>query len=202
MANVVNQRQAGFTLIEVIMVMAIAGVLSLIVLNGFSSLRGQAEFSDAIDHLKETVVAQRTEALTTVKAGGGTDSSQQTIGRLLTFSPGSGTVRVDTLVTANTDAPVAGQAVTLAAGETTNVIIPWGIQYHGSTVAQVAFTRSAVDGSLQTTASQGTFGPPYHYGNFAPGGPIEEFMFQDSTGRTGYISIDQAANAVTRRFYQ
>ena len=197
-----NRKQAGFTLIEVMFVIAIAGALAAIVLVGFSSLRRDAQFSGAIDKLRETVVAQRTEALTTVKSGGGTNASTITFGRLLTFTPGSDQVRVQTLTTANNSSPSAGQPVNVLTSETTTVSVPWGVRYAGTTVANVAFVRSAIDGSLQTAINPtGSWGSaPYSYGFFAPGGSAQELMFQDVNGRRAYIGIDPGSNSVTRRF--
>lgn len=210
-----NQRtQAGFTLIEITIVMAIVAMLSGLAFAGFSAMRGQAQFSDAVERMKEDVLAQRTEALSTVKLSGGTDAANVTFGRVLTFTPGSSTVRVETLRTANNSAPTAGQAVSVVAAETTSYSIPWGITYQnaqktgpplggvvGGTV-RVAFTRSAVDGSLQTATSlqPGGLAPGYTYGEFAPNGPAANLNFTDAQGRKAFLTIDPTKDSITRTF--
>ncbi len=197
-----SRSQAGFTLIEVIIVMAISSALAALAIMGFATLRGQAQFSDAVERLKERVLVQRQEALATIKLSGGTDAANITFGRLLTFTPGSSTVRIETLVTANNLAPAANQPVLILASETTSFEIPWGVTYAGASMQQIGFVRSAIDGSLQTAASPagGWGGLPFDYGDFAPNGAATNIDVIDPAGRRAYVTIDPQSNGVTRTF--
>jgi prepilin-type N-terminal cleavage/methylation domain-containing protein len=194
--------QAGFTLIELIIVMAISSLLGAAVLSGFSVLRSQAQFSDAIERLKETVLIKRTEALSTIKLSGGDDAANITFGRLLTFTPGSSSVTVQTLYTANNEAPAANQPVYTLPSEDGDTTIAWGVRYSDASTRQVAFVRSSVDGALQTAVSPpgGWAGPTYRYGDFAPNGAAANLNFTDSFGRQAYLTIDPAKNSVTRTY--
>lgn len=196
-----KQAQGGFTLIEIIIVMAISSMLAAIALMGFSATRGQAQFSDSVERLKESLLTRRTEALSTVKLSGGADAANVTLGKLLTFTPNSSTVTVQTLITANNPAPAAGQAVTVVAAESTTYTVEWGVKYTGGSRIQVAFVRSATDGALQTAVSpNGGWGPPYTYGQFAPNGAVKQLQFKDPDGRTADIVITPTTNGVTRVF--
>jgi prepilin-type N-terminal cleavage/methylation domain-containing protein len=213
------QRQSGFTLIELILVMAISGALAAIAMMGFSTLRGQTQFSDSVERLKEDVLKSRQEALSTIKSSGGTDPTKVTFGKLLTFTPGSSTVQVQTLVTinnyqaGNVTSPTAAQAVTISAapGDTSSYTIPWGITYANTqltgpplgaiqnSVVKVAYVRSGTDGALQTATST-TWGAVLTYGLFAPNGAKRNLNFVDPTGRKAFLTIDPTNNGVSRTF--
>ena len=205
--------------------MAISSGLAAMALVGFSTLRAQAEFSDSVDRLKETVLAKRTEALTTVKSGGGTDANNVTIGKLLTFTRNSSVVQVQTLQTVNNfmpgniTSPAANQAVRVsaAAGDTSTFTMAWGLMFQDaqltgpplgsswSGVTQVAFVRSATDGSLQTAVSRnGGFATlsagVYRYDDFLPNGAAVNLNFIDPTNKKAFLTIDPTRNGVTRKF--
>jgi len=160
------------------------------------------------------------EKTTVIKTGGnGTDATRVTFGKLLTFTPGSSTVQVQTLITTNNyqagnvTTPVAGQAVTIsgAAGDTTSYSIPWGITYASTQTTgpplgavsavpvKVAYVRSGTDGTLQTATST-SWGAVLTYGLFAPNGAKRNLNFVDPTGRKAYLTIDPTNNGVTRTF--
>jgi prepilin-type N-terminal cleavage/methylation domain-containing protein len=201
------QPQAGFTLIEVTLVMVISSALAIIALTWFTGLRDQAQFTDSVERIKEGVLEQRQEALSTIKPGGGVDPFNITFGRLLTFTPGSSIIRVDTLITSNNSSPLATQGVIPLVGQSTTLKMAWGVTYAGSAVRKVAFTRSAVDGSLQTAVGEGTTwnGPVYSYGQFLPNqlpptSTNARLPLRDVKGRPAYMQIDTTSNGVTRAF--
>jgi prepilin-type N-terminal cleavage/methylation domain-containing protein len=194
------RRQAGFTLIETIIVMAIGAMLAVIALAGFSTLRGQAQFSDSIERLKDKVTSERQEALSTIKLSGGTDATRVTFGRLLTFTPGSSTVQVQTLYTANNPAPTAAQVVATLPSEDTSFTVNWGVTFTGASITRVAFVRSTVDGALQTATSTTWTPGAYTYGNFAPNGAARNLTFRDPSARTAFLTITPTNNGITRTF--
>ena len=207
------KRQAGFTLIELIIAMTISMGLAVIALVGFSSLRAQTQFSDAVERLRESVVQRRTEANGTVQTPGAEDYTKIIIGRIITFRPG-GVVEVRTLSTANTPNPASSQAVTATADNLVSYTIPWGVVYNGvqvglstvTAVKQVAFVRSAIDGSLHTAVSpnngwSGVATNNYTYGDFihvSVDVPVS-LSVTDGT-RQAWIEITPLTNGVARRF--
>ncbi len=209
--------QSGYTLIEITIAMAISSMLAAMALMGFTALRSQAQFSNSVEQTTQTVLAKRQEALATVMLSGGgltcvvpSDQCNISFGRILTFTPGSGVVTTESLVTLGNPAPPAAQAVTLAAAsETSTYTLPWGVTYTGSSrgnrIIQVAFVRSAVDGTLQTAVSpdNGWAGRPtgsYQYGDFAPGGGSVQINVLDPTGRRAYLTVNPVNNSVTRTY--
>jgi prepilin-type N-terminal cleavage/methylation domain-containing protein len=65
-----KSRQAGFTLIELILVFAVSGLLLVIAFIGQRSLRSQAQFDGSIDKLASTVAQARNEATAGVNIAG------------------------------------------------------------------------------------------------------------------------------------
>lgn len=190
--------QSGYTLIELILVMAIGSMLVIVALAGFSSWRMSLQFSDSIDGLKETMTALRTESQSNInlRTAAGETPANVTFGRLVTFTPGSSTFRVDTLRTANTNAPGAGQAVVVVSTETRT--IKWGVTYTGPRPRSVAFTQSLNTARMQTAWRDNWNTGSLQYGQFVPSTSVAVLQFRDSAGRTATVRVDPASNGVTR----
>ncbi len=199
------------------MTMAISMSLAVIALIGFSSLRAQTQFGDAVERLRESVTQRRTETNTAVQvqANAGEDSSQIAFGRIMTFTPGSGTVLVQTLTTSSNQAPPGNQTVTTTADNQISYNMAWGIKYQRGQdapagaitprVRQVAFIRSPRDGALYTAVSPADGWPltagHYIYDQFISGAIPTGVRLQVSDGtRTATIDIDPATNGVGRTF--
>ena len=63
-----STKQAGISLVEVVLTLAISTLLITTVLAGRNSLRSQAQFSDGIERIKETILSAKSEANTSSKA--------------------------------------------------------------------------------------------------------------------------------------
>lgn len=204
-----NNRQAGFTLIELIIAITISSALAIIALVGFSNLRGQTQFSNAVEQTKEFVTSQRTETYAGVELTGGSDKNQIFFGRLLTFS--AGTIRVQTLVTNNGSEPTPSQAILVSPGfSVTNditYVIPYSVAFNfsGSGQRQVAFVRSPADGTLRTVTSGGNAsfgGTSLTYSDFIPSSPVitpVSYPLSDGT-RNATINVEPITNAIGRTF--
>jgi prepilin-type N-terminal cleavage/methylation domain-containing protein len=203
-----NKRQSGFTLIEIIITMAISAGLAVIALLGFSAMRSQTQFSDAVERLREATVQRRTEANAAVQLANGEDTTQIAFGRIMTFMPNSSLVQVQTLVTSSSESPLPGQSVTLKNDNSLTYTIAWGVIFNkgvGDNPArerQVAFIRSPVDGSLHTAISPpGGWSPGFVYSDFITGTVPAGVSLQVGDGtRTATIDIDPATNGVGRTF--
>ena len=207
------KEQAGFTLIEIIIAMAISSSLAVIALMGFSAMRSQVQFSDAVERLRERTVQTRTEANSSVQLASGDQPNLIAFGRIMTFTPGSGIVKIQTLRTSSTESPTDLQAVNLTADNAFDYTIPWGLTYQGGKDAggyttkkrQVAFIRSPRDGSLHSIVS-----PPngwtlhrgyYYYSDFMPSGVPAGASLRVGYGtRTATLDIDPATNGIGRSF--
>lgn len=204
-----NNRQAGFTLIELIVAITISSALAVIALVGFSNLRGQTQFSNAVEQTKEFVTSQRTETYAGVELTGGGDKNLIFFGRLLTFS--AGTITVQTLVTINGSDPLPGQAVFTSPGSSnTNditYVIPYSVafDFSGPGQRQLAFVRSPVDGTLRTVTSGGNASfsaAALQYSDFIPASPITtpvRYPVSDGT-RSATVNIEPITNAIGRTF--
>lgn len=210
-----NKRQSGFTLIELIITMAISGGLAVIALMGFSTMRAQTQFSDAVERLRESVVQRRTEANSSVQLTSGDTQGQIAFGRIMTFTPDSGLVNIRTLRTSSNDSPAPGQAVTPTTDNSVDYTIAWGVVFkqgkdtggYTALKRQVAFIRSPRDGSLHSIVSPpGGWIPDasgnYKYSDFITGTvPVgASLQVGDSGTRRATIDIDPATNGVGRRF--
>jgi prepilin-type N-terminal cleavage/methylation domain-containing protein len=201
----------GFTLIETSIVLALTLGFAVLAIGFFSGLRSQAQFSDSIDSLKNDILARRQEALATIKVSGGTDASAISVGRLLTFTPGSTTVQVSALETKNTDGAVPDPAQLVTAvrpsSDTFDINIPWNASYQ-STCAKavyVIFMRKPSDGALITSVLTSTLPSlltDYSYGNLISGAasvnPVPIPLY--GSGQGGSIYINPNSSSVTVKY--
>jgi hypothetical protein len=168
-------------------------------LSSFTVLRSQSQFNDSLTRLQSSVLAQRQEALATIGLTGGDNAGSVTFGKLLIFTPGSSTVKVRTLVTANTEAPDAGQAVTPDVPQDQQFQMPWGAVFDATAQpVAIAFTRSLADGSLQTAIIAPKVGA-YTYGDFKPSTAVTTLTINGS-GQKGQLIVDPNSNGVTVAF--
>jgi len=193
------------------MTMAISAGLAVVALAGFSAMRAQTQFSDAVERLREATVQRRTETNSAVQFTSGDDASQIAFGRIMTFTPGSGIVQIQTLVTSSTESPAANQMVKVTNDNALSYTVAWGVVFKkglGDAPAakrQVAFIRSPVDGSLHSIVSPAGGWPlisgNYIYSDFISGIVPSAVSLQVGDGtRTATIDINPATNGVGRTF--
>lgn len=135
----------GFTLIEVVMVLAISSLLSLMLLGGYQERQVRLRFSAALENVLSTLQSAKTQSNTTVntRANAGTDPGQVVYGQVIRFS-GSDISATD-LVGAKTASFSA-----VSAGAATTSAIPWGITFQAGPYDGVIFARSPVDSENAT----------------------------------------------------
>ncbi len=199
---------------EIVIVLAISSMLLLIVIQGLSHTRGQAQFQSAIEQAKEQVLARRAEALSNINSAtpslGITDPCTVTLGRLLTFKDGLKDVQVDELTAPNpvnrpiTCLPAAVGSVT-ANASISDFTLKWGVTFKAQVNKPnyLAFTRSLTDNSLHAVALK-SLTLPLTYSELTTTDPTlatpVEFEFADPDGRSAFLTIDQLNAGVTRRY--
>lgn len=154
-----NGSQSGFTLIEIIMVMAVSAALGSMVLFGQAEVRKRAQFSDGIEKTKNALMGVKNEANTTVNAcfvppgpcgSGGDDTSHIVVGKLAEFTDDSSVIQVSTLLARCQDIACNNIDVFLNKRDTYSINIPWGVFFDDSSsdADAIAFIRSPQDGDM------------------------------------------------------
>lgn len=91
-------KSAGFTLIEVAMVIAATSILIPLIFLGQGTARSRAQFTASAEKLKANLVGLRNEANSTINtAGGGNTPGTVIFGTLACFTPGVSSYGVHTL---------------------------------------------------------------------------------------------------------
>lgn len=166
-----STKQHGISLVEVVLTLAISSLLIATVLSGRNSIRSQAQFSDGVERIKETILSVKSEANTSNnKLGKGTSTSSGEppapgstvyilLGQSLLFDTNTAT----TMQSANVlcyGAPdlSCGTKLTSSLGSQQNLATPWGIKYLGYTTGgatvpvrgklNLVFAREAQTGSF------------------------------------------------------
>ena len=121
-----KRNQRGLTLIEIVMSLAIAGLLAATVLTGRDALRARLQFSQGIDQVTQILTTARGEATGTVGnpdlLNGGTSPNTQVYGKSIQFTAGSSSVQVATLLADSTSG-----AIIPGTFDPYTVTIPWGV---------------------------------------------------------------------------
>ncbi len=202
-----KNREAGFTLIEITLVMAISLSLGVIVFAGSSSLRNNAKFTDAVERSKEMLVAAKNEANTTVntrdEAISGDDDNRLMLGRAIVYFGQSGTYRKYNLIGADVDAPTPTEVELVSQAN-----IPWGVQVGGATVNErkvVAFLRTPL--GVQAYYFQGSAASDAvledmlkNAGNYTPAASTGTLILSDGLGRTAKVNVTTPSGLITREF--
>jgi prepilin-type N-terminal cleavage/methylation domain-containing protein len=211
--------QSGFTLVEVILALAISALLASIISLGQSGVRSQVQFSDTIDHIRNDLTAARNQATTTVSTkpgGAGLDSTHTIFGKLVTFEPcPPGTVVVCekyTVTTVTADSAGVLDYGSIASDGYT-VDLAWNVKYDGykSTPAQpsytntktyVLFARSQSNGRAQLYFNNDPAAFP-NISNYASSTPTNAFdiHFHDLTDHTASVILDPTTGNVSRTIY-
>ena len=206
--------ESGFTLIEIVIVTAITAALTLIAFQGFGTLRETTQFHDGVEGAKESILAQRSQAIASINtnAGAGQDQTTINLGQLLKFSSGSSSVQLHTLTTTNpTTDPNSDPAINATGtSDPTSFGVKWGLTYTGygtngathypghAGVYYVDFTRSRTDASPQVNA--GVSSPSFYNNVVPPTMGTVQLYFRDVVGREAVVNIDLSDGAITRTY--
>src|SRR3990167_5911338 len=92
-----RNKKGGFTLIEIMMVLAIASLMAIILFTTFGNTRQRTQFTDAIERVSSSLERAKTEANSSYTSGGGTTLGRAFFARAVIFSNGSGDFQTVTL---------------------------------------------------------------------------------------------------------
>lgn len=156
----------GFTLIEVILVLAISSLLALILFNSYGDINRRTQFHDGIERIVTQLETTRNEANSTINANAnsGDDASKVNFSRVVNFfaNPVSGVsqMRVFKLSADNTEGQPTNVQLNVdatgAEGGPEVTDLKWGIKYlpppppSGSTHNYIVFARNLGDGKINT----------------------------------------------------
>jgi prepilin-type N-terminal cleavage/methylation domain-containing protein len=197
-----TNRQGGFTLIEIMLAMAVSAGLLSIVFVGQRQIREQAQFSDSVERQVATLVSVKNEANNTLNAlGAGNIPTEEIYGLAATYMPGSSIVTVDTLV-ASVDKDTGNYTSnTLARRDSYTVSMPYGSRYDASSPSKVVvFAKAHISGQLlgySMTPANYTDLTAYP-GSAQPGFNIHLVNYNAS--HSADVTVDPATLSITRVF--
>lgn len=206
-------REAGFTLVEIVIVMAISVAMALAAFAGFSSLRGNAQFTSSIERAKESLVSAKNEANTTVNAtvpetAAGRSDDRIILGRAVVFmGHGQGQYLTYDLIGGDEDNPKP-----IEVARTSSTTMSWGVALHDPTAAPnektvVAFMRTpvgvqafvfrpvvgSISGLESALVNPSNYNPP-------PGAATETLVFTGESGRRADVRVTVPAGLIEREY--
>lgn len=138
----------GFTLIEIIMVLAISSLLALILLGNYQATQQRERFRDGVERAVTLLERVKNEANTTVNVDGdGDNPSRLVFAKAVVFTDESSDMEVVSLSAVDREV-LSG----LQASNTRVEQLPWQIQFNGdrSSHRAVVFTRNVTNGNINT----------------------------------------------------
>ena len=209
----VTGAQRGFSLVEVVIVLAISGLLLLIALSGFGAARDQSEFSQSVDGAKESVEAAKAAASASVndriEAAGGNNTCTIVLGERINFTVGSSSLDLQQLQTKNPQLVSCGAGanppVTATVADPPTAQLKFGLVYigfsngsPGGVIAQpyhLNFYRSITD-ARSLVSSSTTLATNYGMLSTAMPTPVN-LWFKTVDGKKAYITVD-TTGGITR----
>jgi type II secretory pathway pseudopilin PulG len=209
-----STKQRGVTLVEVTLTLAISTLLIATVLTGRNSIRSQAQFSDGMERIKETILSVKSEANTgnntnpgakgTAQIGSGTNRYLN-LGRSIRFTPNSSTAdSLALLCYAASDLTCTDQ-LNPDTATVKRLALPWGIAYKdytaegvtGATIT-IIFTRDDQTGEFAGYWYDGTIANRDSKNAVLVKQRPVTLNFESPDGRKATIAINPATGTVTR----
>jgi prepilin-type N-terminal cleavage/methylation domain-containing protein len=192
----------GFTLIEVMLVLAIASLLAVILLNGYGKTRQRAQFNDAVERLVSNIDRAKTESNSTYTTGSGVTASRIFFGKAFLLTKDSGNFIIRNL-TANRNESGVPEEVR-EEGTSSSDVIAWGATCQGDDCNKaIVFSRQGTDGLLNTyildSSSLETLENESNYNSTADTSVLS-LQIKSPEGYTATVTIDAGSNEVKRSF--
>jgi len=207
-----STKQRGISLVEVVLTLGISSLLIAMIFTGRNSLRSQAQFSDAIERIKEQILLTKSDANTgNNKLGTGDNSAYLLLGESLRFRTTVNTTMQASNIMCKVDHDLlCGSTVTTSASSRKNITTPWNIRYTGYTTADDS-SLAAGDLTLAFIRNDqtGGFTGAWYPGELRLGGVDTRALifarqmpvtlhFESPDGRKGTIEVNPATGTVTR----
>lgn len=200
-----RNKKGGFTLIEIMMVLAIASLMAIILFTTFGNTRQRTQFTDAIERVTTSLERAKTEANSSYTSGTGTTQGRAFFARAVVFSSGSGSFQT---VTLTADRFEAGNTIANIAQETNaeNTTMPWGVVCSGSECnTAVVFSRDLGSGILNTyVVDKNISGWITNATNYPSGSGNDTntltLNFVSPEGLQAQITINAATNEIKRSY--
>lgn len=200
---VIKSKSAGFTLVEVTLVLAITASLAVIVFSGQRTLREQAQFSSSIEQLVGTFSYAKNAAATTVNSTHGATTNSPDIlvwGTVLEIK----TCGSSPSITRSTLKTRPGVPDKLDLVDSSDIILPYQICYQPSSGGStfIAFFRERETGQLQTyqISNLGQVKRISNYSSDKISSSTISLHFQDSANHSADVTIDPKTNSISRIF--
>lgn len=217
-----STKQHGVTLVEVMLTLAISTLLIATVLTGRNSIRSQAQFSDGIERIKETILSTKSEANTgnnTIGTGAAKQcpaSTNQclTVGRSIHFNQATNSSKADTKTLLCNTSAASGYAclgqISFPPEATKTLSLPWGIAYTGYSVNSrpgpiennhitLIFARDDKTGAFKGYWYAGEVTGEMPQSTAFANQEVITLNFESTDGRKATITVDPASGAVTRQ---
>lgn len=204
-------RQSGFTLVEIVIVLAITGGLITLALAGKAGSRDQSKFTDGVETVATLMDSTRTKASTTENANGSGNSIQKiNFGNLVEIDAGSNIIKITDIIGTNANQIDSSEAQTLSYGTNiTTVNIPWSVRFNSASNLKFVMHRQLESGKLllyqvSPDPVTGTANDPltYNYIENVSASSVIAIPLIDQNGRRATVTVDGThGGAVSRVYY-
>lgn len=200
-----RHRAQGFTLIEIIMVLAISSLLMLILLGGYGSTRQRAQFQDGVERVVSLLEQVQTEANSTLNLESGSNNVNRVLlGRAVRFDSSNPEELEIILLTADNSSSLAN----ISAETERTFSIPWGVGFTDDVGTQtdadvVAYTRSLSNGTLNTHVfdlNGGALDVPALYGIGTADTRTATYEFTNPEGFRAVVTVNADTGEVSREY--
>lgn len=142
-----RRKDAGFTLIETVLVLAISSLLALLLIGLYSNQQKRARFADAIESTVARLETVKSEVSSGFSTGSGTNPNRVFFGKAITFTPDSASYTVSSLT-----ADIGDSINNITVENQSTTTMPWGVVFTNDTASSPAavFTRKLTDAQLKT----------------------------------------------------
>ncbi|HSX48151.1 MAG TPA: prepilin-type N-terminal cleavage/methylation domain-containing protein [Candidatus Nanoarchaeia archaeon] len=210
-----EKSQSGFTLIEIMLTMAIAALLAATAFAGQGSFRARAQFLDAVERARNDLVNYENQATTGKNASspfshssGGTSPNQTFFGIRVLFSPTG--YYIDSIYR-DANQPPSNQ---LQFGEHNYIGFPYGVHWvadgsssdNGDSIVFIQNQSSAKKEAYTFNEADDLHRLPLSLSDYAPGSayqkPRNYHLCDSANAHCVDITVDPADGAVTRGVIQ
>jgi len=185
------------TLVEVVVTLAISSMLGALLLAGQRGVREEAQFANAIEIVRNNIVAVKNAANVTRNDSfdnqAGSRVNDIVFGKIITFQPGANTLLVESIIASDSNDTSA-----MRLEDPYSISIPGSVRFSGSGTRYVAFIRAKDNGRLLVYTPAAGDRTNQNYYNHANRSSTVSLPFTGTITRTGSIEIDARSGEIRR----